>query len=111
LTEERRLLCRLSLQWGIPQSEIENTCAASDVDEMFRFYSSEPFGAYRDNLHTGILASVIANVNRAPGGKKFLPQDFMVVDRVKRSSERVKGVVDFFKSIGRRANRKEHGSE
>jgi hypothetical protein len=38
----------------------------------------EPFGEERSDLRAGIVASVIANVNRDPKkGKAFNPQDFM----------------------------------
>jgi hypothetical protein len=38
----------------------------------------EPFGEERADLRSGIVASVIANVNRDPKkGKAFNPQDFM----------------------------------
>lgn len=43
------------------------------------YYSVEPFGEERGDLRTGILASVIANVNRdrKKRSEPYTPQDFM----------------------------------
>lgn len=60
-----------------------------DVDGMLRGMTAEQFGwwlAYagldpigeeRGDLRAGIVASVIANVNRSKGSKGFTPKDFM----------------------------------
>ena len=36
-----------------------------------------PLGAERDNLHAGLVAAAIYNVNRERGRKAFRPQDFL----------------------------------
>ena len=44
------------------------------------FYRLEPFGAERDNLHAGIVASMVANVNRDTKKRPepFAPHDFLI---------------------------------
>lgn len=44
------------------------------------YYSLEPFGSERDNLHTGIVAAMIGNANRDKDKhpKPFEPSDFML---------------------------------
>jgi len=37
----------------------------------------EPFGPGQDNWRAGMVASVIANVNRGKGARAFKPDDFM----------------------------------
>ncbi len=41
------------------------------------FYTLDPWGGKRDDLRSGILASVIANSNRGKNTKAFTPQDFV----------------------------------
>lgn len=50
-----------------------------DVAEWKAYFSVEPFGESRADLRMGILASLIANVNRDRKKKPepFVPADFM----------------------------------
>lgn len=41
------------------------------------FYNMEPFGPERDAIHTGIIASTIANVNPRKGANALSAEDFM----------------------------------
>ncbi len=52
---------------------------ARELDDWMAFAQIEPFGEARADLRMGILASVIANANRAKGGKTFEPSDFIPV--------------------------------
>lgn len=47
--------------------------------EWYVYYLAEPFGEERDDLRSGIVASVIANSNRDPKRhpKPYEPKDFM----------------------------------
>lgn len=44
------------------------------------FYSMEPFGVYRDNLHTGLIASLLYNSNRSKRQRPMSPDDFIIRD-------------------------------
>lgn len=71
-------MCRLSLAWGIPPTEIEQSVSASDFALMQRYFAHEPWGSWRDNAHAGLIASTVA---RAFGAKRELSfQDFMLMD-------------------------------
>ena len=39
-----------------------------------------PFGAWRDNWHAAVIASMIANVNRKQGTAAYKPSDFFYKD-------------------------------
>ena len=39
-----------------------------------------PFGTRRDNLHAGIIASTLINVNQRRGATPTTPSDFLLVD-------------------------------
>lgn len=45
--------------------------------EWLAFNKIEPFGDARADLRSGIVASIVANCNRAKGAKAFKPTDFM----------------------------------
>jgi hypothetical protein len=50
---------------------------SKQLTEWMAFYQIEPFGEERDDLRSGIVASVIANVNRGKNRKPFKPEEFM----------------------------------
>lgn len=56
-----------------------------ELAEWAAYYSIEPFGEERDDLRAGIVASVIANVNRGKSSKVYEPQDFMPFSKKKTS--------------------------
>ncbi len=60
--------------------ELERSLGARELDEWHIYSSIEPFGAYRDNIHTAMLCSLIANVNRQPKSRPFEWKEFMIVD-------------------------------
>lgn len=53
-------------------------CIGSDeLTEWMAFYQLEPFGDFRADVRTGIVASTFANANRARDTRTFTPEDFM----------------------------------
>lgn len=50
---------------------------AREYDNWRRYAALFPIGDHRSDLQTGIIASTIANVNRAKGADPFTPDDFM----------------------------------
>ena len=56
-----------------------------ELAEWAAYYSVEPFGEERDDLRAGIVASVIANVNRGKSSKAYSPQDFMPYAKKERN--------------------------
>lgn len=42
------------------------------------YYALEPFGAERDNIHAGLIASTVANVHISKKDKMLKPADFML---------------------------------
>ena len=53
--------------------------SSKDIAEWKAYYSLEPFGEERADLRMGILASLIANVNRDTKKRQdpFVPADFI----------------------------------
>lgn len=81
-------MCRLSLAWGIPPTEIEQEVSAADVDLMLRYYAVEPWGPWRDNAHAGVVAAAVANAFRGEKQRAFSYDDFMLVDEETRERKR-----------------------
>ncbi|MBX7237669.1 MAG: DUF4035 domain-containing protein [Caldilineales bacterium] len=48
-----------------------------EFSEWIAYYNLEPFGLERFDLHAGIVASTIANVNRERNREPYSPLDFM----------------------------------
>ena len=44
------------------------------------YFALEPYGAERDNIHAGLIASTIANVHISKKEKMLKPADFMLKD-------------------------------
>ena len=55
------------------------------------FYRLEPFGEERADVRAGIVASVIANVNRRKGAKAFTARDFMPYANAESERQRMLG--------------------
>jgi hypothetical protein len=48
--------------------------------EWMEYDNLEPFGAWRDNWHASMIASILANANRKPGTAPIKMSEFMYVD-------------------------------
>lgn len=74
----------------------------TELREWGEYYQVEPFGQERDNLHAGLVASVIANAHRGKGTRAFSPSDFMLKDK---AAEGAKSVLQF-KALLKASSRK-----
>lgn len=48
-----------------------------ELTEWAAYELVEPFGPWREDLRSGIVASTIANTMRGKGARPFTPDDFM----------------------------------
>jgi hypothetical protein len=60
----------------MPVGDLLARVSSRELTEWMAYYEMEPFGEERADLRAGIIASTVANVNRAKG-KAYKPQDFM----------------------------------
>lgn len=70
-------LHRYSLAIGWPVPLLKKIMSARDISEAIAYSRIEPWGEEREDFRAGIVASTIANVNRASNSKPFTPRDFM----------------------------------
>lgn len=90
----------MALALGRTVAELEVTLGAVEFDAWKEFYSLEPWGSYRDNLHAGIIAATIGNINRRKKGKPLTPSDFVLRTKdEKRNTETAKSL-NFLRAIG-----------
>lgn len=61
----------------------------------------EPFGAWRDNWHMAVFASMYANAHRKPGGKAMSPADFFYMDQQTRQERADAEMLAKFEALAR----------
>jgi len=62
--------------------------SSGEFSQWIKYFEIEPFGAYRDNFHTGTIAAILANVNRGKNGRSYSVNDFMYKDQTTQRDER-----------------------
>ena len=74
--------------------ELLNRISSRELSEWMAYYMLEPFGAERDNLHAGLVAAMVHNVNRDPKrGKAADPKDFMLEFGIEEEEPQTSGDV------------------
>lgn len=64
---------------------------------MRRYWSEEPWGAWRDNMHAAIIAREVARLGLKRGQSGPMLDAFMVVDKRRRANANVHGFVNFLR--------------
>lgn len=67
---------RLAALWGCTVREAQQRCSPSEFLEWKGYYLLEPWGEWRADLRSGIVACVVANAH-ARKGNSYRPSDFM----------------------------------
>lgn len=62
---------------GCSVRELLARFGADELTEWLAFYQIEPFGDYRADVRSGVVAATFANANRGKDAKPFTPEDFM----------------------------------
>ena len=68
---------RLALALGLPVREMLASMGSDELTEWMAYYQLEPFGDYRADYRSGVVASTFANAHRAKDVGPFKPEDFM----------------------------------
>ena len=68
---------RLALALGLPVREMLTSMGSDELTEWMAYYQLEPFGDYRADYRSGVVASTFANAHRAKDAGPFKPEDFM----------------------------------
>ena len=66
---------------GRTVNELETSLSSSEFAEWMAYYTIEPFGQWRDNLHAAQITAMLYNINRGNGSALGV-DDFMYLDDV-----------------------------
>lgn len=75
--------------------EIEHEMPARELVEWIEYETLEPFGAWRDNWHAAVIASILANVNRKPGTPPVSMADFFYTDPATAQEQKEAAMIAF----------------
>jgi hypothetical protein len=75
------------------------------IAEWQEYERLEPFGASRDNWHTSLIATILANANRAPGRQPIKPSEFFYVDPDTRQERKDKHTVALLDALSTKHGR------
>jgi hypothetical protein len=89
---------------GRSVAELKSTVGGAEYEDWQRFFSVEPFGAYRDNLHAGIIASAIINssMNRRRGVAAVTPADFVLRTRASERAQETASTLAVLRAVSKR---------
>ena len=76
--------------------EIERDMPASELMEWMEYERIEPFGAWRDNWHAALLASIMANANRKANSPPISMAEFFYTDPETARDRQEAAVLQFF---------------
>lgn len=77
---------------------LEIEMSSDEYSDWLTFYDLEPFGDTRNNIHAGMIASVMANQTRKKGTRAYSFKDFMIMNPDERREQATKEFVSFIKS-------------
>lgn len=72
--------------------------SSAEYSDWIQFAVVEPFGDVRNNIHAGMIASLIASVNRKKGTKAYTYEDFMIMAPDERRKKETNEFVAFLQS-------------
>ena len=83
--------------------ELESRMGSSELAEWVRFWQMDPWGAYRDNIHAGLIASTLANVYRRKNSPPITYQEFMLVDKSTQAKRRNREFLGWMSAVAKKA--------
>jgi hypothetical protein len=91
---------RLALGLGKTIAELETSLGAAELDDWFSYWSEEPWGSWRDNMHAGLIAA--ACLGPWIKGQKVTFQDFMLKSREQKAAEDTQQSLDWLMAVGKK---------
>lgn len=83
-------------------AELEQRMGASELAEWKAFWSTEPWGPYRDNIHSGLIAATLANIYRKKNTQALTFEDFMLTDPEEYKRRKTLETYKWMKSVAKR---------
>ena len=93
---------RLALGLGWSVTQLEQGMSGRELVDWMEYYRVEPWGAFRDNLHAGIIAAQVVNMTPRKNAKPVKATDFLIEDREERQQKNMSGAVGMLRAIAKR---------
>lgn len=90
-------------------SELGRRMTAREFARWMDFYKEEPFGPVRDNLHAGLVASMLYNANRRKGARPLSANDFLLMTERERMERTTKRTLAAVKALAEPKRKKRNG--
>ena len=72
---------------------------AGEFLEWMQYERIEPFGAWRDNWHAAMIASILANANRKPNSPPIPMDEFMYTDPATAQERKDAAMIAFIEGL------------
>jgi hypothetical protein len=73
-----------------------------ELQDWEAYYAVEPWGQLRDNMHAGMIASLLANQGRKRGSRAQTYEDFLLVPAQDKFEDNRKRFFGSLKSLAKR---------
>lgn len=83
--------------------------SSREFGEWMEFYKSEPFGPVRDNLHAGIVTSMIYNASRRKGARPMSAADFLLMSERERMERNTKKTLSAVRVLAQTKRKRKRG--
>lgn len=80
-------------------SRLERELPHRELREWIEEYARDPWGQWRDNAHSALIASTVANVFRGEKSKVFTFEDFMFMDRETSEKRKKEKQADYNRNL------------
>lgn len=90
----------MAVQLGRPDPfKLADEIDSATFSYWLAYSELNPFGQSRDNIHAGMIASMIANVNRKKGSPAISAADFLLVDAQTQKDQKQKDFIAFLGAV------------
>lgn len=89
---------------GKTVAELEATLGAAELDDWYAYWGEEPWGAYRDNVHAGLIAAACLAPYQKPGSKVTY-EDFMLKSAEKRRADDTSQSLDWLMAVAKKVQK------
>lgn len=101
LTAGDRFLHRLALALGRTVAELRAGMSYNELRAWDEYYRLEPWGPARDNMHAGLVASTLVNINRRKGTRAATFQDFMLTAAAEQGRDNMRRFRETLRALAR----------
>lgn len=86
-------------------AELKVRLGSRELQDWEAYYAVEPWGQMRDNMHAGMLASILANQNRKRGARAMTYEDFLLVPASDKYRDNRKRFFGSLRALAKRGDR------